>query len=141
MAFIGFRHNLIGHELALIGFGADISGKNGWNPKHFWAFVVWNFDTKAVEILEITQTTIQTALEELIHSEEWGDPLGYSITVNRKGENLETEYSVVPSPAQPTPAPILEAYKEKPINLEALFTGGNPFEDASEVQPREEPAF
>jgi hypothetical protein len=87
---------------------------------------VWNFDTKAVEILEITQTTIQTALEELIHSEEWGDPLGYSITVNRKGENLETEYSVVPSPAQPTPAPILDAYKEKPL-------GGNPFEDAESV--------
>jgi hypothetical protein len=24
-------------------------------------------------------------MEELIQSEEWGDPLGYSITVNRKG--------------------------------------------------------
>jgi hypothetical protein len=47
-------------------------------------------------------------MEELIHSDDWGDPLGYSITVNRKGERLETEYSVVPSPAQPTPAPILE---------------------------------
>jgi len=50
--------------------------RRAWNPKHFWAFVVWNFDTKAVVILEITQTTIQTAMEELIHSEEWGDPLG-----------------------------------------------------------------
>lgn len=60
---------------------ADISGKNGWNPKHFWAFLVWNFDTKMVEVLEITQTTIQTAMEELIHSEEWGSPLGYSITI------------------------------------------------------------
>ena len=29
--------------------------------------------------------------------DDWGDPLGYSITVNRKGEGLETEYSVVPS--------------------------------------------
>jgi hypothetical protein len=67
------------------------------SKKHFWAFVVWNFDTKQVEILEITQTTVQTAMEELINSEEWGDPLGYSITVNRKGENLETEYSVVTS--------------------------------------------
>src|ERR1700712_421260 len=88
---------------------ADISGKNGWNPKHFWAFVVWNFNATqiekdgkiinegAVQILEITQTTIQTAMEELIHSEDWGDPRNYSITVSRKGENLETEYSVVPS--------------------------------------------
>jgi hypothetical protein len=53
-----------------------------------------------------------------IHSDDWGDPLGYSITVNRKGEGLETEYSVVPSPAQTTPANILEVYKEKPINFE-----------------------
>src|ERR1700712_3877831 len=115
---------------------ADISGKNGWNPKHFWAFVVWNFDTKQVEILEITQATIQTAMEELIHSDEWGDPLGYSITVNRKGEGLETEYSVVPSPAKETPADILKAYREKPINLEALFTGDNPFVEADGVQPK-----
>jgi hypothetical protein len=119
---------------------ADINGKNGWNQKNFWAFVVWNFDTKAVEILEITQTTIQTALEELINSEEWGDPLGYSITVNRKGDNLETEYSVVPSPAQPTPTDIIQKFLEKPINLEALFTGRNPFEGADGVQG-EEPAF
>jgi hypothetical protein len=49
---------------------------------------------------------------------------------------LETEYGVVPSPAKPTPDEILEAYKEKSINLEALFTGGG----ADGVQG-EEPAF
>jgi hypothetical protein len=43
---------------------------------------------------------------------------------------LETEYSVQPSPAQPTPGDILQKFKEKPINLEALFTGGNPFDEA-----------
>ena len=74
-------------------------------------------------------------MEELIHSEEWGDPLGYSITVNRKGENLETEYSAVLSPA--TPDDILQKSKEKPMNLEALFTGGNPFEGADGVQGEE----
>jgi len=41
----------------------------------------------------------------------------------------------VPSPANPTPEPILQAYKEKPINLQALFSGGNPFEEADGVQP------
>lgn len=107
---------------------ADIKGERGWDPKHFWAFVVWNFDDKAIQILQLTQTTILSALQELIANEDWGDPRGYSITINRKGEALETEYSVVPSPAKPTPDEILEFYKEKPINLEALFTGGNPFD-------------
>jgi len=34
----------------------------------------------------------------------------------------------------PVPANILEAFKEKPINLEALFSGGNPFEEAGGAQ-------
>jgi hypothetical protein len=59
--------------------------------------------------------------------------MGYSVTINRKGESLETEYSVVPSPAQPIPADIIQKFKEKPINLEALFTGGNPFDETEPV--------
>jgi hypothetical protein len=65
-----------------------------------------------------------------LHREEWGDPRDYSITINRKGESLETECSVVPSPAKAGPADIIEQFKERAINLEALFSGGNPFEEA-----------
>jgi hypothetical protein len=106
---------------------ADISGKNGWNPKHFWAFVMWNFDTKAVEILQITQTTIQTAMEEL-NNDDWGDPLGYSITVNRKGEGSETQRPAVTGSTYASKHP-------RSLQREALFTGDKPFEAASEVQP------
>jgi hypothetical protein len=111
----------------VIPANADISGERGWNPKHFWAFVVWNFDEKAVQILELTQATIQRQLIELIHNEEWGDPRNYTITITRKGEKLDTEYSVVPSPAKPTPPEIIEAYKDMKIDLDALFDGGDPF--------------
>ena len=64
---------------------------------------------------------------------------------NRTGEKMETKYNVQPSPAKPVPANILQAYKEKPINLEALFAGGNPFDEAepvthnAEVNPDEVP--
>lgn len=112
---------------------ADADLDRGWPQKHFWAFGVWNFDTKAIEILELTQKTILMQLQELINSEEWGDPRLYTLTINRTGEKLATEYSVVPSPAKPVPAEITEAFKAKPINLEALFVGGNPFEEAGEV--------
>lgn len=95
--------------------------------KYFLAFCVWNFETKAVEILEITQSSIISAIQELVTSEEWGEPTGYSITVGRKGEGLETEYSVVPSPAKETPTDIIKAFKDKNIRLEALFDGSNPF--------------
>ena len=109
---------------------ADADLKRGWPAKHFWAFVVWNFETKKIEILEITQVTIQTALQSLIQNEDWGDPREYSITVNRTGEKMETKYAVLPSPAKPVPAEILQAFQEKPVNLEALFTDGNLFEEA-----------
>jgi len=36
-----------------------------------------------------------------------------------------------------TPEGILEAYKAKPINLEALFSGANPFEEADGVSNEE----
>jgi hypothetical protein len=108
----------------------DADLHTGWPAKHFWAFVVWNFDTKQIEILEITQVTIQTAMQSLINNEDWGDPREYSITVNRTGEKMETTYTVLPSPAKPVPAEIRQAFEEKYVNLEALFTGGNPFDEA-----------
>lgn len=119
-----------------IPLDADISGKKGWDPKHFWAFVVWNFQTKKIEILSITQATVQGPMQDLIESEEYGDPRGYSITVTKKGENLETEYTVMPSPPQETPAEILKAVKAEKIDLEQLFTGGNPF---SPSEAKDEP--
>ena len=39
---------------------------------------------------------------------------------------------MLPSPAKPVPAEIVQAYEEKYANLEALFTGGNPFDQADE---------
>jgi len=116
--------------LKTVPLDADLT--RGWPQKHFWAFTVWNFQTKKIEILQITQATIQTALTSLIHNEDWGDPREYSITVNKTGEKLETKYAVLPSPAKPVPADILQAYEEKYINMEALFTGGNPFDEAGE---------
>lgn len=108
--------------------------KKGESPKYFWAFAIYNFDSKAIEILVLTQATLITPLQDLVSNPEWGDPTGYSLTVNRKGEGLETEYTITPSPAKPTPKSILDLYKEKNINLEALLTGQDPFKAKEEIQ-------
>ena len=96
--------------------------------KHFWAFAVWNYGDSAVQILEITQSTILAAITDLLNSEDWGDPRGYDITVNRKGEKLDTEYTTQPAPHKEAGAAIREAYDKQRINLNALFDGGDPFE-------------
>jgi hypothetical protein len=98
--------------------------------KHFWAFVVWNYGSKALEILEITQTTIQGQLTDLVQSEDWGDPREYDITINRKGSDLDTEYTVLPGKPVPLNPIVKHDFEKKGINLEALFDGGNPFEAA-----------
>lgn len=100
---------------------------------HFWAMVVWNFEHKSIEVLEITQKTIQKTIESLARNEDWGSPLGYSITVNREGEKLETKYTVTPSPIKETPQEVTKAFEElKDFDITRLFSNGDPF--SSEVK-------
>lgn len=108
----------------------DIRHKDGKPEriKHFWAFVVWNYTTKSVEILEIAQSSIQGAIKNIIDDADWGDPKGYDIKINRTGQGIETEYAVSPKPHKEIDPEVLKAYEEKPINLEALYEGKNPFE-------------
>ena len=96
--------------------------------KHFWAFIVWNYATKNVEILELTQSTIMSAMTNLIADADWGSPKGYDIKVTRSGQGIETEYAVSPKPHKDTDPDILMAYADKKINLNALYEGANPFE-------------
>jgi hypothetical protein len=95
--------------------------------KHFWAFPVYNYQQKAVQILEITQKTIMNGIKELVKSEDWGDPKGYDITVGKTGEKLETVYSVMPSPVKPISQEIVDKYKEMDLDLTALYRGDDPF--------------
>jgi hypothetical protein len=54
---------------------------------------------------------------------------------------MEITYAVSPSPAKPVPADILQAYEEKYISLEALFKGGNPFDEADAGKAAVEASF
>jgi hypothetical protein len=73
-------------------------GHHRRRTKHFWAFAVWNYADNAVQILEVTQATILGQSSGLISNTDWGDPRGYDISVIRKGQSLDTEYTVQPSP-------------------------------------------
>jgi len=98
------------------------------NPiKHFWAFIVWNYNEQSIQILEVTQQTIQAAIQNLSKDEDWGAPFAYDLKINKKGSKLDTTYSVTPSPKKPLADEILQAALEKPCHLEALFTGADPW--------------
>jgi hypothetical protein len=112
--------------------GVSIPVEQGENAKHFWAFNVWNFDEKKVQILEITQKGIMKAIKALTSNEKWGDPKTYNIVVTRTGEGMETEYQVQPEPKEELDKGIQQFYKDLKINLEALFKGENPFESVED---------
>jgi hypothetical protein len=107
----------------------DIRVENGKADKikHFWAFVVWNYRDSKVQILEITQASIQGPLEDLVTNPEWGDPKEYDITITKKGQKLDTEYTVQPSPQKAVPIEAHAAYRAVKIDLDALFRGEDPF--------------
>lgn len=95
--------------------------------KHFWAFLVWNYSEQSVQILEITQATIQKAIQDLSKDDEWGAPFFYDLKVTRKGKDLDTTYSITPSPKKDLMDEIKKAALEKPAYLDALFDGKDPW--------------
>lgn len=96
--------------------------------KHFWAMVVWDYEKGQIAILEITQQTIQAAIGTLAKDEAWGAPWKYDLKINRKGQDLDTEYAVVPVPPKPVMSEILEAAQETPVELGRLYTSEDPFD-------------
>jgi hypothetical protein len=65
----------------------------------------------------------------LIDNSKWGNPKGYDITITRKGTTMnDTEYSVMPNPHSEVSEEIKSGFEKLNVNLEALFTGDNPFQ-------------
>lgn len=107
-------------------------------PKHFWAFVVFNQDAEEVQILEITQKTIQRSIKSIVSNPKWGDPVekGYSFTVSKDGQGMETSYMVTPNPDKLDPG-VKQLYEDMNINLEALFDGDDPFTTEEQIFTKE----
>jgi len=95
--------------------------------KHFWAFPVWDYRDSSIKILEITQSTIQGEIANLYNDKDWGIPTDYDINVKRKGEKLDTKYSVIAKPPKPLDTAIQGEWNNTEIDLQKLFTGDDPF--------------
>ena len=111
----------------------DADGKQE-KPKFFWAVAVWNQDSECVQIWTITQSTIRKAIEAFCADPDYGDPSGYDLKVTRKGEKLDTEYTVIPGRAVPfeNHAAIAEA---SAINWKAWMCGEDPFTTPATSSP------
>jgi len=98
--------------------------------KHFWAMPVANRKDNTIQILEITQKGIQKSIKSLTQSPDWGSPLNYDIEVTKTGDGMDTEYSVNPTPKKKIDEDIAKEFKGMNINLNALYTGDDPFAES-----------
>lgn len=104
-----------------------LNDDGSYTVKHFWAFAVINRWNNQIQVLELTQASIMRSLTSLIENADWGDPKGYDISIDRQGQKLDTKYTVQPSPHKPLTKEEQKMVDETPVNLEALFSGGDPF--------------
>jgi hypothetical protein len=100
-------------------------GMSGY--KEFWAFKVYNHTEGSIQLMEITQQSIKSAIYDLDNSEDWGDVHLYDITIQKNGEGKETEYNVIPSPSKPLPEKALEGDEKIDIDWTKYFAGESPF--------------
>lgn len=110
---------------------ADIRQEKDGKPsriKHFWAFIVWNYKANKIQLLSLTQATIQGQIKNFVDDAIWGDPKGYDIKINRTGEGLDTEYSVSPRPHTPIKSEIQSEFANTPYDLQNLFRGEEVFD-------------
>jgi len=95
--------------------------------RHFWAFIVWNYNESKIQILQISQASIRKTLESLCQDADWGSPWLYDIKIIKSGALKDTEYMVNPLPHKPVSDQIREAFSKQPCYLEALFENADPF--------------
>lgn len=69
----------------------------GKKVQHFWAIPVYDYATKCVSVLTITQKTVQNAISDFMADKEWGDPEKYDISVKRE-DGTPIKYTVMAKP-------------------------------------------
>jgi hypothetical protein len=94
--------------------------------KYFVMGLVYNHQKEKLQVLEITQKSILKALKSYVESEEYGHPSGYDLTIEKKGDGLNTEYTVIVSPPKPLSDEIVEAVGNTSCDLQKIFDGEYP---------------
>lgn len=98
--------------------------------KKFWGLYVWSYEKQGLFVMEVTQKGILKTLIALYKDENWGDLNKYDIKIVKKIIGGKTNYDVHPQPPTEMSEKIKVALKARPVRLEALFEGGDPWKDA-----------
>ena len=108
-------------------------GKDKDRPKQFLSFVAIFPDRKDFVCVTILQKTVRALLEDILDMEDYiflpSDVANFTLTAKRKGEKIETTYTLAPVLKVPSAAfeKKWEDAKDR-IWLPALYEGADPFD-------------
>ena len=118
-------------------FKVDQKPKLPFSPEKpiqaFWAVHVWDYAQEGLYVMEIVQSSIKGALENLALSADWGNLTGFDFKIKKELIGGKTKYSVIPVPHKPMSKEIVEALSLTKVRLEALYEGKDPWTDLEET--------
>lgn len=95
--------------------------------KEFHAFIVWDYQTKMVRLLNVTQKSIQDWIYNQTLDEDWADPTKYDIVIKREGTGFDdTEYFCTAKLPKPLDLEARQAFLKVTISAGEYFSGGHP---------------
>ena len=103
-------------------------------PAFACALAVWSYAKDRVQVWEITQPTIYRQLRDLAGKARWGKLTEYDIEVAKQKVGDKIEYKVTPVPHEPLAESAAREWKMLNATwagLDALLTGGDPFEGSA----------
>jgi hypothetical protein len=112
-------------------------GLYGKQCNHFWAFVVYDSQKEDISILEITKKSVLKSFKNYLMDPDYLDPTEYDIIISKEWSGTDTKYGFRVGKHSAIPDEVKEAYEAMTINLEAVYGGGNPYEDTQEAPGQE----
>ena len=103
--------------------------------KQFYAFIVWNYDIKRLQIWIFAQVHVKKALEALYRNK--GCPTGSDIFVSSTGKDKDKRYNLRPAAPSKLSKEVAEIFEDTPFNLHALYVGKEPFRDLEDGKQEE----
>lgn len=88
--------------------------------------LVYDYADEEFKFWSITQNSLLTALKEYSQNSDYGNPVNYDITISKKGQNLDTEYTFMPSPPKPLDKTIAKRSKNLTFDLKKLLNSEYP---------------
>lgn len=88
--------------------------------------LVYDYSGDDFKFLSMNQNSLLNALKEYSQNPDYGNPANYDITISKKGQNLETVYTFMPSPPKPLDKVITKRSKNLNFDLTKLLNNEYP---------------